>query len=134
AGANPAGATGMVTLGVGRFTPLTAATTPVTLELGDIFSASPDFADLTGSADVQSGLFCPARGHWGDPDQDRSAGSRDALIALSEAVGLDVSAFPEHGLADVDADGSVKARDALIILSYAVGFDVSGNRVLRVAV
>lgn len=134
AGANPAGATGIVTLGVGRFTPLTASTTPVTLELGDIFSAAPDFADLTGSADVQSGLFCPARGHWGDPDQDRSAGSRDALIALSEAVGLDVSAFPEHGLADVDADGSVKARDALIILSYAVGFDVTGNRVLRVAV
>jgi hypothetical protein len=134
AGANPAGVTGLVTLGIGRFTPLTAATTAVTLQLGDIFSSAPDFANLFGSTDVQSGLFCPARGHWGDPDQDRGAGSRDALIALSEAVGLDVSAFPEHGLADVDADGSVKARDALIILSYAVGLDVSGFRMLRIAV
>jgi hypothetical protein len=67
AGANPAGATGLITLGVGRFTPLTAATTAVTLQLGDIFSSAPDFANLFGSTDVQSGLFCPARGHWGDP-------------------------------------------------------------------
>jgi hypothetical protein len=134
AGANPAGLTGMITLAVGRFTPLAASTTPVTLQLGDIFSAAPDFADLSGAASVQSGLFCPARGYWGDPDLDGTAGSRDALIALSEAVGLDVSAFPEHGLADVTADGVVRANDALVILSYAVGMDVGAFRVQRIAV
>jgi len=134
AGANPAGATGVITLGVGRFTPLSATATTVTLELGDIYSSSPDFANLAGSTLVQNGLFCPARGHWGDPDGDGTAGSRDALIALSEAVGLDVSGFPEHGLSDVDADAAVKARDALIILSHAVGISMSQFRVLRIAV
>lgn len=134
AGANPAGATGLITLGVGRFTPLSAVTTVMTLELGDIYSAAPDFASLAGTTLAQNGLFCPARGRWGDPDLDGAVGSRDALIALSEAVGLDVSAFPEHGLSDVDADAAVKARDALIILSNAVGIDVSQFRVLRIAV
>ena len=75
AGANPVGLTGIVTLGIGRFTPLTATSTTVTLQLGDIFSSSPNFTDLTSFASVQSGLFCPARGHWGDPDQDQSSGS-----------------------------------------------------------
>jgi len=134
AGANPAGATGLITLGVGRFTPLAATTTIVTLELGDIYSSAPNFANLAGTTLAQNGLFCPARGRWGDPDGDGTVGSRDALIALSEAVGLDVSAFPEHGLSDVDADAAVKARDALVILSNAVGIDVSQFRVLRIAV
>ncbi|MFN2570693.1 MAG: right-handed parallel beta-helix repeat-containing protein [Gemmatimonadales bacterium] len=134
AGANPAGVTGIVTLGVGRFTPLSAGVTPVSLSLNDIYASAPDFSDVSGSTGALSGLYCPARGHWGDPDGDGTVGSRDALIALSEAVGLDVSAIPEHGLADVDGDAAVKARDALIILSLAVGLDVSAYRVSRIAV
>ena len=134
AGANPAGVTGMITLAVGRFTPLTAATTTLTLQLNDIASSAPSFADLSGATTVQNGLFCPARGFWGDPDGDQTIASRDALIALSEAVGLDVSAFPEHGLSDVDADAVVKARDALFILSWAVALGSGGSRIGRIAV
>jgi len=134
AGANPAGVVGTITLGIGRFTPLSATTTAVALDVSDLFSAAPDFANQASGATIQGGLFCPARGYWGDPDGDHTVGSRDALIALSEAVGLDVSAFPEHGLSDVDADGAVKARDALIMLSAAVGIDVSSFRVQRVAI
>jgi hypothetical protein len=134
AGANPAGANGIITLGIGRFTPLAASTTAMILVVDDIYSIAPDFTNLVAFTTMQGGLFCPARGRWGDPDGDGVAGSRDALIALSEAVGLDVSAFPQHDLADVDADAAVKARDALIILSGAVGLDVSAYRLLRIAV
>ena len=134
AGANPAGVVGTMTLGIGRFTPLTAATTAVALDVSELFSAAPDFTNQASGATINGGLFCPARGFWGDPDGDHTVGSRDALIALSEAVGLDVSTFPEHGLSDVDADGAVKARDALVILSAAVGIDVSAFRVQRIAI
>lgn len=134
AGANPAGVVGTITLGIGRFTPLSAATTAVALDVSELFSAAPDFTNQASGATIQGGLFCPARGFWGDPDGDHTVGSRDALIALSEAVGLDVSAFPEHGLSDVDADGAVKARDALIMLSAAVGIDVGSFRIQRIAI
>lgn len=134
AGANPAGVTGTITLGIGRFTPLTVGATPVSLWVDDIASSAPNFADVSGATSFSNGFYCPARGHWGDPDGDGVVGSRDALIALSQAVGLDVSAFAEHDLADVDGDAAVKARDALIILSSAVGLDVSAYRVSRIAV
>ncbi|MBI4502688.1 MAG: right-handed parallel beta-helix repeat-containing protein [Gemmatimonadetes bacterium] len=134
AGANPAGASGLVTLGIGRFIPRQATSTSLNIQLSELYAAGT-FADVLPSAVPQNGQFCPARGYWGDPDLDRSVGSRDALIALSASVGLNVSAlFPQAGLADVDADGAIKAKDALIILSYAVGLSVGDFRVMRLAV
>ena len=134
AGANPNGATGSVTVGVARFTPLQSTGTTITLDVRELAAAGPSFANALADAAPQNGLYCPARGYWGDPDGDRSAGSRDALLALSAAVGLDVSAYPEIGLADVDASAAIEARDALIILSHAVGLDVSAFRIMRIAV
>ena len=131
AGANPAGAGGLVTVAVSRFTPLLADTTTIQVALTELFAAG-SFADLLPSATVRSGLYCPARGRYGDVDQDGNANSRDALIALSNAVGLGVSQF-DISLGDVDADGNANARDALIILSAAVGLDVSAYRVLALA-
>jgi hypothetical protein len=131
AGVNPAGAAGRVTLATARMTPLVRDTTTLRLSLGELYAAGT-FADLLPSAVVTDGAYCPARGRWGDIDGDGNANSRDALIALSNAVGLDVSAF-DIGLGDVDGSGTANARDALVILSNAVGVDVSAFRVLRLA-
>ena len=131
AGVNPAGAAGRVTVAIGRITPLVRDTTTLRLSLSELYAAGT-FADLLPSAVVGSGAYCPARGRWGDIDGDGNANSRDALIALSNAVGLDVSAF-DISLGDVDGSGTTNARDALIILSNAVGVDVSAFRVLRLA-
>jgi len=134
AGANPNGATGRVTVGVARLAPLQSSSTTILVDVRELAAAGPSFANALADAAPENGLYCPARGYWGDPDGDRSAGSRDALLALSAAVGLDVSAFPEIGLADVDGSASIEARDALVILSHAVGIDVSTFRVMRIAV
>ena len=131
AGANPAGAGGLVTLVNVRLLPLVKDTTTLTLTLTELYAAGT-FADLLPSAVTTGGLFCPARGRWGDIDGDGNANSRDALIALSNAVGLDVSAF-DITLGDVDANGVTNARDALIVLSNAVGIDTGVFRVLRLA-
>lgn len=131
AGASPAGATGRVTVATARITPLVRDTATLKLNLTELYAAGT-FADLLPSAVVTSGAYCPARGRWGDIDGDGNANSRDALIALSNAVGLDVSAF-DISLGDVDGSGTTNARDALIILSNAVGVDVSAFRVLRLA-
>ena len=117
-GANPTGVGGLVTLGVPRFTPLAAGTGTIQIELTELYASGPTFPDVLAQAVVQNGLYCPARGYWGDPDLDRSAGSRDALLALSAAVGLDVSAFPEIGLADVNNDGVVNTLDFAFFLNY----------------
>jgi hypothetical protein len=134
AGANPNGAAGPITVGVARFVPLATTGTTILLDVRELAAAGPSFANALTDAAPQNGLYCPARGYWGDPDGDRSAGSRDALLALSAAVGLDVSTFPEIGLADVDGSAAIEARDALIILSHAVGLDVSTFRIMRIAV
>jgi hypothetical protein len=133
AGANPNGAAGRVTVGVARFTPLQTTSTTILLDVRELAAAGPAFTNALTDAAPENGLYCPARGYWGDADGDRSSGSRDALLALSAAVGLDVSAFPDIGLADVDASVAIEARDALIILSHAVGIDVSTFRVMRIA-
>lgn len=133
-GANPNGATGRVTVGVARFTPVQGTSTTIVVDVRELAAAGPLFTNALPEAAPENGLYCPARGYWGDADADRSAGSRDALLALSAAVGLDVSAFPDIGLADVDASTAIEARDALIILSHAVGIDVSAFRVMRIAV
>jgi hypothetical protein len=131
AGANPAGVGGLLTLGIAHFTPLRADTTTIRFAVTELFSAGT-FADLTPSLTVHNASFCPARGVFGDIDKDGNINSRDALIALSNAVGLNVSAF-DILLGDVDGNGATNARDALIILSYAVGMPVTGFRVDRLA-
>jgi hypothetical protein len=131
AGANPSGVGGAVTIGVARFTPLLAETATVHVAMLELFAAG-SFADMLPAVVASNGLFCPALGRYGDVDRDADADSRDALVALSNAVGLDVSAF-DVALGDVDDDGNTNARDALIILSAAVGLDVSGYRVLTLA-
>ena len=131
AGVNAAGVSGRITLVNIQLVPLVKDTATITLTLTGLYAAGT-FADLDSLAVVTNGLFCPARGLWGDIDGDGAANSRDALIALSNAVGLDVSAF-DIGLGDVNGDGNTNATDALIILSNSVGMDVSRFRVLRIA-
>src|SRR6266542_3845593 len=64
---------------------------------------------------------------WGDRYCDASFGSRYALIALSDAVGLPTGGFTlTRG--DVDSDGRVTSRDALFMLSRAVELPTSGSR------
>jgi hypothetical protein len=63
---------------------------------------------------------CVAHVLWGDPDSSRTVTGRDALIALTSAVGLPVTGF-DLSVADVDDDLAVTSRDALLMLSYAVG-------------
>ena len=72
--------------------------------------------------------FCHASGTWGDIDGDVAVNSRDALIALSNAVGIPTGAFNVNR-GDVDADGLVTSRDALGILSASIGLPVGGFRV-----
>ncbi len=127
AGANPAGVGGRVTVGVLHLTPLVNQPDTVHLTVTELFAAGT-FADLLPSLSTRDGFYCPARGMYGDIDRDGSANSRDALIALSNAVGLDVSAF-DITLGDVDANGVTNARDALIILTSAVGLPVGSFRV-----
>ena len=131
AGVNPAGVGGVVTLASVILTPLGNDTATIHVTPTELYAAGT-FADLMPYAEVSDGLYCPARGYFGDVDGDGNANSRDALIALSNAVGLDVSAF-DVSLGDVDANGATNARDALIILSSAVGMDVGAFRVMRIA-
>ncbi len=130
-GANPAGVGGLVTLGVAHFLPLAALSDTLRLSVSELYAAGT-FADLTPSMMVRGATFCPARGMYGDIDKDGAINSRDALIALSNAVGIDVSAF-DITLGDVDANGATNARDALIILTYSVGLPTTGFRVDRIA-
>lgn len=66
------------------------------------------------------GNVCHATFKYGDVDIDGGVDSRDALIALSAAVGLPVTGF-QLANGDVDADARVNSRDALIMLSYSIG-------------
>jgi hypothetical protein len=63
---------------------------------------------------------CIAQVLWGDPDSSLTVTGRDALIALTNAVGLPVTGF-DLSVADVDDDGVETSRDALLMLAYAVG-------------
>jgi hypothetical protein len=130
-GVNPGGLGGRVIIGVARFRPLVADTTTLRLSVEELYAAGT-FADLTSLAVASDRQFCPAFGRWGDLDGDGAANSRDALIALSASIGLDVSQF-QAALGDVDGSGTTEARDALIILSHTVGLDVSQFRVFAIA-
>ncbi len=130
-GVNPSGIGGKFTVAVVRFRPRTAATTNLVLAVNELFAATT-FADLTSSAVPSDREYCPALGRLGDLDGDGASNSRDALIALSAAVGLDVSGF-NAPMGDVDRNGATEARDALIILSYGVGLDVSQFPIYTIA-
>ena len=71
---------------------------------------------------------CHATQVWGDVDASGTVGSRDALIALSAAVGLPNTGGFDLALGDADGDGLTNSRDALIMLSYAIGIQTSGAR------
>lgn len=130
-GANPAGASGVITLGIARFTALIPDTTTLRLTISQLYAAGT-FADLLPSLSVTNGQFCPARGQYGDINQDAAVNSADALIAVTHAVGLSVGTV-DIALGDVDADGSTGTRDALGILSHAVGLPTTGFRILITA-
>ena len=128
AGANPAGLDALITLGVGRFAVLTSDTTTFRVGVQELYAAGT-FADLTGSAVALDRLFCGSlAGRWGDVNGDNAVNGADALIVLTESVGLDVSPFA-MGFGDVDSSGVRNPRDALIILSYAVGINTDPFRV-----
>ncbi len=97
-------------------------------------SAAATFTSLLPILTVGGASYCPARGRWGDLDRDGYANSRDALMILSNVVGIPLDTTKiTTSLGDVDADGRVTSRDALIVLSYAVGIGVPGERVLLLA-
>lgn len=129
---SPVGVTGLVTVAQLPFTLVDTGAVPLTLSFSEM-SGAGTFTNLLPSLTTLSGTICPARGRWGDLDRDGQANSRDALLTLSNVVGLPVDTLFDTGLADVNADGQVQSVDALIILSYAVGIDVPGQRVLLLA-
>ncbi|MFQ5550560.1 MAG: Ig-like domain-containing protein, partial [Gemmatimonadales bacterium] len=129
-GANPAGIGGKFSVLSARFRPLVDDTTTITLDVTELFAAGT-FDDLTSLVVSSDKAYCAALGRYGDLDGDGSANSRDALIALSSVVGLDVPFNPSLG--DVDGDGQTEAMDALVILSNAVGLNVSAFRVFVIA-
>lgn len=123
AGANPAGVGGLVTLGIGRFIVLAGDTTTLTLTFSELYAATT-YVDLRAALALSNGQFCAAQGRYGDINGDGAVNSGDALIALTNAVGLPVGSY-DVALGDVSGDGVTDTRDALIMLSAAVGIDVS---------
>jgi hypothetical protein len=130
-GVNPAGVSGLVTLGVGRFQVLVNDTTTFRVAVQELYAAGT-FADLTSAAVPLDRLYCGSlSGRYGDLNRDGSVNAADALIVLTESVGLDVSQYAV-GFGDVDNNGVRNPRDALIILSYAVGLNTASFRVGQV--
>ena len=82
-----------------------------------LYDIATDFAQI-----------CHASGTWGDIDGDAAVNSRDALIALSNAVGFPTGGF-NVSRGDVDADGQVTSRDALGMLSASIGLPTNAFRV-----
>lgn len=129
--AAPSGVGGLVTIAQFQFyTGYDTLPSPVTLSFSEM-SAAGTFANLLPFLTVEGATYCRARGLWGDLDRDGASNSRDALIVLSQVVGLFVDPqLADTAVADVDADGRTTSRDALVILSNAVGMPITGQRVL----
>ncbi len=91
-----------------------------------------DNGALDRTADFQGDFaeVCHAGAVWGDVDGNLKVNSRDALVALSAAVGLPAPGF-ELARGDVDADGAVTARDALFMLAASIELPTPGSRVTR---
>jgi hypothetical protein len=77
--------------------------------------------------------LCHATGVWGDIDGDGNVNSRDALIALTHAVGLPTTGF-DLARGDADNDQIVSSRDALFMLTASIGGYVGGSRIGRAAI
>jgi len=77
--------------------------------------------DRSPDGDGDFGEVCLGVGIWGDVDGDGVVNSRDALIALSNAVGLPTPGF-FIARGDVDGDGYTGSRDALGMLSASIGY------------
>jgi len=101
-GANPAGVGGKSTATVVTFLPLLASGDTLQLQVSEAYAAAT-FADLLPAIATSNRIYCPARGRWGDIDGDGVANSRDALMALSSSVGLDVPGV-DLTLGDVDGN------------------------------
>jgi hypothetical protein len=78
------------------------------------------------------GQVCHATSLWGDVDASGTVDSRDALIALSAAVGLPVTGF-NLAMADVDEDGLTSSRDALMMLSWSIALAINATNRVAVA-
>ena len=126
AGANPAGAGGVVTLANLTFEMLVASGSSPAAIGGPTLTAAGTFAGI--AVNTVSASFCTAIGTFGDVDNDGSVLGNDALIVVTAAVGLPIAPYSLTN-ADVDQNGSVDTRDALFILSSAVGLPTPGTRV-----
>lgn len=95
---------------------------------GSLVSARVNSAvGLSPAVDITAGYrtgvldVCQADKVSGDVDQNLTVNSRDALIALTAAVGLPVSGPFDLTVGDVDGDRQVTSRDALFILTVGIG-------------
>ena len=127
--ANPAGVSGQPVLLTASFAVVGArgATGSLSLSL-DEMSRAGTFADLLPIGSTTSASVCVSTGLWGDLDIDGFIYGSDALVIVTDAVGLPIAPHTTVN-GDVDGDGVVNTRDALIVLSYAVGLDVGAFRV-----
>jgi len=84
-------------------------------------------ADIT--AGYRTGVLevCQADKVSGDVDQSLTVNSRDALVALTAAVGLPVGGSFDLTVGDVDGDQRVTSRDALFILAAGIGLSQPYN-------
>jgi len=129
--AGPAGVSGQPVLLTATFAVVGALGATGTLDVTiDEMSRSGTFADLLAIGSTTSAGICVSTGFWGDLDVDGNVFGSDALVIVTDAVGLPITPFTTVN-GDVDGDGAVSTRDALIVLSYAVGLDVSAFRVGR---
>jgi hypothetical protein len=99
------GASGLITLGVGRFQALSNLATTFRLTVQELYAAST-FADLKPAAVSIDREFCgDLVGTFGDVNDDNAVNGADALIVLSGSVGLDVSQYV-MAFGDVDGDAT----------------------------
>ena len=131
--ANAVGATGLPVLFNAAFTVTGAAADTAVLRLSvSEITAAHTFADLKPNTVTTAAQFCAAGGVFGDVDDDATFTAHDALIILTNAVGLPVTPFSVVN-GDVDGNAVVDTRDALIVLSAAVGIPVTQFRIGHLA-
>lgn len=131
AAANASGATGMPVLVNVTFQVAGAAgdTTTLGVAVNEI-TAAGSFANLLPATTTTTGKFCVSTGLWGDVDTSATLTSHDALILVTNAVGLPIVPYSLVN-GDVDGNGVADTRDALIVLSYAVGLPTTSFRAGR---
>jgi hypothetical protein len=133
ADADPNGAGGNVYVSCGQFDVIGVADSSSTLdlEMTSVYTAGT-FIDLMPTAEafddsVSVILECTI----GDVNDDGSIDSGDALIILSNGIGLPIPPELDErlvaGCGNADGEGDTDATDANVILSFEIGLDVSGN-------